>query len=243
MNRLSGKVAIVTGGANGIGAAIVGRFCEEGAQVVIADVDVANGQATAQRSGALFVPANVSDHAAIGRLVEETVTRFGRLTTLVSNAAIFHDSPVERTTRENWQRVLDANLTPTYSLAHFAAPHLRQQPGAAIVIIASAQGMRGFKNFAAYAASKGGQLSLMRALAAELAPQVRVNAISPGTIRSHPAALTLETERAAAAWHMLARIGECVEVANAAVFLASDEASFITGANLPVDGGLTAKGD
>ena len=242
MNRLKGKVAIVTGGAQGIGAVIVQRFREEGAYVVLVDRQRDGGEVTARSTGATFIELDVSDHAAMGRLVGWVVDRFGGVDTVVSNAAIFHHGPVEALTAEAWQEVMAVNLMPAYSLAHFAAPHLRTRPGASIVIISSVQAMVGFHGYPAYAAAKGGLLSLMRQLAVDLAPQVRVNAISPGTIRSHPEALEPAHEQEWAARHLLQRLGEPVEVANAAVFLASDEASFITGHNLVVDGGLTALG-
>ena len=244
MNRLKDKVAIVTGGAHGIGAAITRRFCEEGAHVVIADVNRTDGETLARSAGALFVTVDVSDHDAVGALVGRVVRRHGRLDTVVSNAAIFHAGRAEDISPAAWHAVMDVNLAPTYHLAHFAAPHLRQQPGASLLITASVQGMVGFKAYAAYAAAKGGLLALMRQLAVDLAPQVRVNAISPGTINSHPEQpLDPDIERTWAARHLLARIGLPVEVANAVVFLASDEASFITGHNLVVDGGLTARGE
>lgn len=244
MNRLINKVAIVTGGAHGIGAATVRRFCEEGARVIIADVNRAAGEALAAATGAAFVPVDVSDHASVGDLVEFAVRHYGGLDTIVSNAAVFNAAPIEGMTPDIWNHVIAVNLTATYHLAHFAAPHLRMRAGASMVLISSVQGMLGFKTFAAYAASKGGLIGLMRQLATELAPAVRVNSISPGTIQSNPQTpLDTATEKEWAMKHLVQRIGLPHEVANAALFLASDEASFITGHNLVVDGGYTAKGN
>ena len=244
MNRFKGKVAIVTGGAHGIGAAIVQRFCEEGAHVVIADVNRAGGAALARSTGATFAEVDVANHDAVGRLVELAASQYGHLDVVVSNAAIFHSRLVEKMAPERWNEVLAVNLSATYHLAHFAAPYLRAQPGASIVIISSVQGFVGFKRYSAYAAAKGGLIGLMRQLACELAPGVRVNAISPGTIQSHPETpLKPATEKKWARQHLLRRVGQPVEVANAVVFLASEEASFITGHNLVVDGGLTATGE
>jgi NAD(P)-dependent dehydrogenase (short-subunit alcohol dehydrogenase family) len=244
LNRLKGKVAIVTGGAHGIGAAITRRFSEEGARVVVVDVKRAEGEALAKSLRATFAEVDVADHAAVGRIVEWVVNQHGQLDIVVSNAAVFHAGRVEDMPRDKWQQVLDVNLSPAYHLAHFAAPHLRKQPGAAMVLISSVQALVGFKTYAAYAASKGGLIALTHQLAAELAPDVRVNAISPGTIQSYPESpLKPSTEKRWAAKHLLRRVGQPLEVANAALFLASDEASFITGHNLVVDGGLTVKGE
>jgi NAD(P)-dependent dehydrogenase (short-subunit alcohol dehydrogenase family) len=243
VDRLINKVAIITGGAQGIGAATVRRFCEEGARVIIADVKQAAGEALAAATGAILMPVDVSDHSAVGNLVEFTVRHYGGLDTIVSNAAVFNAAPVEEMTPDIWNHVIAVNLTATYHLAHFAAPHLRARPGASMVLISSVQGMVGFNTYAAYAASKGGLIGLMRQLATELAPVVRVNSISPGTIQSNPETpLDTATEKEWAMKHLLQRIGLPHEVANAALFLASDEASFITGHNLVVDGGLTARG-
>jgi NAD(P)-dependent dehydrogenase (short-subunit alcohol dehydrogenase family) len=242
MGRLVNRVALVSGGAHGIGAAIARRFSEEGARVVIADVNGEVGEPLARDIGATFAVADVSDHAAVGRLVTSVVESHGGLDIVVSNAAIFRGGTVEGTTPQTWRDVMAVNLAPCYHLAHFAVPHLRKRPGASLVIISSVQAIRGFPEWAAYAASKGGLLGLMRQMAVDLAPHVRVNAISPGTIRSYPEQWTSDGEREWAARHLLQRLGEPDEVARAAVFLASDEASFITGHNLVVDGGLTVAG-
>lgn len=243
MSRLAGKVVIVTGGAHGIGAAIVRRFVAEDAQVVIADINWQAGVAQATATGAQFHHVDLSDHEAVGALVESVVADHGGLDVVVSNACIHRAATAEETTPAIWNDVLNVNLTSAYSLVHFATPHLRRRPMASIVIMSSVQALVGFRGFAAYAASKGGLLALMRQLAVDLSPHIRVNAISPGTIRSYPEMLDAASERQWAALHLLNRIGECDEVAGAALFLASDDASFITGHNLVVDGGLTAQGE
>lgn len=242
MSRLKDKVAIVTGGAHGIGAAIVQRFCEEGARVVLVDVNREGGESVAARYGATFSSTDVADHTAVGELIAKTVADFGRLDCVVSNACLHQYASVEQTPPEMWERVLAVNLSASYHLAHFAAPHLRQQPGASIILISSVQAIRGLTSSAAYAASKGGQLGLMHQLAVDLAPQIRVNAILPGTIRSYPETITPEAEKQIGSWHLVGRIGECVEIANGCLFLASDEASFITGHQLVIDGGVSVKG-
>ncbi len=242
MNRLQDKVAIITGGAHGIGAALVQRFCEEGARVISVDVNRESGEKVAQQFGATFVAIDVSDHTAVGELVAQTVHDFGRLDCLVSNACLHKYAHIEKTSPEMWENVIAVNLSATYHLVHHATPHLRKQPGSSIVIISSVQAIQGFKSAAAYATSKGGQLSLMRQLASDLAPDIRVNAILPGTIRSYPESITPEFDKQIGSLHLLGRIGECVEVANGAVFLASDEASFITGHGLVIDGGVSVRG-
>lgn len=242
MNRLKDKVAIVTGGAHGIGAAIVERFCEEGARVVLVDLNETGAEAVAARTGATVSLTDVANYQAVGALIAKTVADFGRLDCVVSKACRHQYAHIEATPPDMWERVMAVNLSASYHLAHHAAPHLRQQPGASIILISSVQAIRGISQSAAYAASKGGQLGLMHQLAVDLAPQIRVNAILPGTIRSYPENITPEDEKQIGSWHLVGRIGECVEVANGCVFLASDEASFITGHELVIDGGASVKG-
>jgi NAD(P)-dependent dehydrogenase (short-subunit alcohol dehydrogenase family) len=242
VDRLRDKVVIVTGGAHGIGAAIVRRCCEEGARVVSVDIDRERGEALAAQGGARFDATDVSDHAAVGELIARTARDFGRLDCIVSNACLHQYASVENTPPEMWERVIAVNLSATYHLAHHGAPQLRKQKGASMVIISSVQAVRGFHNAAAYATSKGGQLALMQQLAADLAPAIRVNAILPGTIRSYPESMDAAQEKYWSDIHALKRIGECVDVANGVVFLASDEASFITGHGLAIDGGASVYG-
>ena len=241
--RLADRVAIVTGAAHGIGQAIATRFATEGAVVVIADIDRERSAAHAARIGGHFVATDVSDEAAVRALMEETEQRFERLDILVSNACIYRGGTAESTTLDAWNALLAVNLTASYLLARHAAPLLRRQTGASIVVLASVQALVGFGGDSAYATAKGGLLAFMRQLAVDLAPAVRVNAISPGTIRSYPERADPDGEARLARLHLLGRIGECDEVAAAAAFLASADASFITGHNLVVDGGLTARGE
>lgn len=242
MKRLEHKVVIVTGGAHGIGAAIVQRFCEEGAKVMLVDTNLPAGSETAALHGATFSHTDVSDHASVGELIAQTILTYGRLDSVVSNACVHQYGHIEETPPDMWQRVLDVNLSASYHLARHAAPHLRRQHGASILLISSVQATRGFKNSAAYATSKAGQLGLMHQLAVDLAPHIRVNAILPGTIRSYPESITPDYENQIGSWHLVGRIGECKEVANGCVFLTSDEASFITGHGLVIDGGVSVKG-
>lgn len=243
MKRLQDKVTLVTGGAHGIGAVIVKRFAEEGAIVISVDINRELGEAKAKEAGAAFMQVDVSNHRAVGEMIEQAVAQQGRLDCIVSNACLhrgYHN--VEAQTFEEWERVMAVNLTATYHLAHFGAKHLRKNAGASIVIISSVNAIRGFHNASAYATSKGGQMALMRQMATDLAPAIRVNAILPGTIRTYPESMTAEAEDVLGRQHLLGRIGEPAEIANGAVFLASDEASFVTGHGLVMDGGFTSQG-
>ena len=237
MALLTGKISIVTGAAHGIGAAIAERFVREGANVIIADINEDAGRQVADRIGALFRQVDVSQADQVQELVEFTQNKLGGLDIIVSNACIHSYEMLENTSMENWNTVLGSNLTPTFCLANKAVPYLKRRPGSSILIIASIMGIRGYKQGAAYTSAKGGQLALMRQLAAELAPNIRVNAISPGTILSNPEKTSSSSLKKFEAKHPLGRMGLCEDVANAAAFLSSSEASYINAHNLVVDGG------
>lgn len=244
MGRLNDKVALITGGAHGIGAALVQRFREEGATVISLDIDRERGAAIAAQHGAHFAATDVADHGAVGALITTVVAQHGRLDCIVSNAVLhagYHH--VVEQPPEEWERVLAINLSATYHLAHFGVPHLQKQPGSSIIIISSVHGARGFPGAAAYATAKGGQLALMRQMAVELAPAVRVNAILPGPIYTYPELTSAEQAQNLARSNPMQRMGQPVEVAHGAVFLASDEAAFITGHGLAIDGGMLAAGE
>lgn len=244
MGRLNDKVALITGGAHGIGAALVQRFREEGATVVSVDIDRQRGEAVAAQHGAYFAATDIADHAAVGALIEAVATQHGRLDCIVSNAVLhagYHH--VVEQPLDAWERVLAINLSATYHLAHFGVPHLQKQPGSSIIIISSVHGVRGFPGASAYATSKGGQLALMRQMATDLAPAIRVNAILPGPIYTYPESMGAEQVANLARSNPMQRMGQPVEVAHGAVFLASEEAAFITGHTLAIDGGILAAGE
>jgi NAD(P)-dependent dehydrogenase (short-subunit alcohol dehydrogenase family) len=256
--RLDGRVAIVTGAAVGIGAAIARRLAREGARVVVADVKVDEGTATVTAlchlgTEALFVKTDVSDAGQALAMVGQAIDAFGRLDVLVNNAGI-PGPPVELDALEpdDWDRVLAVNLRGPFLCAKYAIPHVERSGRGAIVNIASTFGLVGAHTSSAYAASKGGVIALTKQLAVDLGPRgIRVNAVCPGYVyndmdarrtRMTPesAAANLAAREAAAALQPLGRQGSTEEIAAAVAFLASDDAAFVTGAILPVDGGCTA---
>ena len=255
--RLQGKTAIITGGANGIGRATVEAFLREGASVTIADRDTETGTALASQSGqALFIETDVSDDDAVARLVTGTLEHFGSLDTLVHCAGVGIAGTIVGTEPTRWQRVMDVNLTSLYRTCHEAVPHMLDR-GGSVVTIASVQGMFGWPGFAAYAASKAGMFGMIRQMAVEYAEQnIRFNAISPGAIATELGVNTDKLEPGFAAEPepdaangssepaprpRLLAAGKAEDIANAALFLASDEAAYISGQNLVVDGVMTCR--
>jgi meso-butanediol dehydrogenase / (S,S)-butanediol dehydrogenase / diacetyl reductase len=245
-----GRVAVVTGGARGIGAATAAALAATGASVVIADVEVEAGQATARDLNCDFVEADVSRAADVDALMRAAAQRLGRLDVLVNNAGIVLAKSALDTSEEEWDRVLAVNLKGAWLCARAAAPLMARGGGGSIVNVASNAGLVGFPNAAAYCASKGGLAHLTKALALDLAPLgIRVNAVCPGHTRTPMAesfvAAQADPETFLADFvgrqHPLGRMAEPEEIARSIRFLAGDEASFITGAVLPADGGYTAR--
>ncbi|AXY42502.1 MULTISPECIES: SDR family NAD(P)-dependent oxidoreductase [Halomonas] len=246
--RMQGKRVIVTGGASGIGLASVERCLEEGASVVIADLESSDGSARAAALDArhtgrcLFKACDVTDTAQVDRLFAETESELGGVDAVFSNAGIGGIAPSDEVSDEEFLRIIDINLNGVFRVARAALRVMYRQGSGSIVNCASILGVFGQSQTAAYTAAKGGVVNMTRALAIEAAPKgVRVNAIGPGYIDT-PLLAELDDEllQGLIGLHPLGRLGRSEEVANAFLFLASDEASFVTGAHLMVDGGFTA---
>jgi NAD(P)-dependent dehydrogenase (short-subunit alcohol dehydrogenase family) len=245
--RFENKTAIITGGASGIGRAAALRFAHEGAQVVIGDLNVDGGRATAglieeQGGSALFAEINVSDSKQMKELISVTVETFGKLDILFNNAGIGNPNVKSvDLAEEEWDQIIDINLKGVFLGIKSAVPEMKKTGGGAIINTSSLLGIKGQKYLAAYNASKAGIILLTKNAALEYGRDgIRVNAIAPGVIDTKIIDGWKNDERK---WpiisraNALGRIGTPEEVADAVLFLASDEASFITGATLSVDGG------
>jgi NAD(P)-dependent dehydrogenase (short-subunit alcohol dehydrogenase family) len=253
--RLANKISIITGAGAGIGEGVALRFAEEGSRLVLADiseesVNAVAAQVAAMGAEVIAVVGDISCEDDARRISDAAVERFGGIDILVNNAANFTTVSVESATLRDWQKVLGVNVIGTAFVAKHAIPHIRKRGKGSIVNVSSTSALMAQPDFATYNTSKGALLSMTICMALDLAPSnIRVNSICPGCI------LTSATERewirmglTKEQWiaemspqHMLNRVGDPREVANAILFFASDEASFITGAHLMVDGGRIAK--
>lgn len=246
MARFDGKVALITGGASGIGAATARRLASEGARVMLADLNLDPASAIADELGSDVAAASavdVREWEAVRAVTDETAERFGRLDIVFSNAGIGAGAPTVDLDPKVWQDVIAVDLHSIFYGAKAAIPHLRRAGGGSIVNTASISGLGGDYLLGPYNAAKGGVVNYTRALAIELAPEIRVNAVCPGPIDTplagpliaHPE-VSAEYARAIPA----GRVGTPEEVAAVVAFLASDDASYVSGAMIPVDGALTA---
>ncbi len=247
--RFGGRVALVTGGASGIGAATARRLRAEGARVAIGDLNESLGTALAKElgaetGGALFQAADVADLASVERLVEATAARFGRLDVLVNNAGIGSFGETPDLDPEQWHRVIAVDLHSVFYGCRAAIPHLRRAGGGAIVNTASISGLGGDQGFAAYNAAKGAVVNYTRTLAVDHGKEgIRTNAVCPGPIDTPLATVLMQSETIVGEYRRsipLGRVGRADEVAAAIAFLASDDASYVNGVCLEVDGGLLA---
>jgi NAD(P)-dependent dehydrogenase (short-subunit alcohol dehydrogenase family) len=248
--RLKDRVALVTGGGSGIGKATAELFAREGARVAVADCaqDSASEvvrEIRADGGEGFFVQTDVSDSAQVARMVEAVLQAYGRIDVLFNGAGVLYYGTVLETDEQAWNRVLSINLTGTYLCCRAVLPHMIRQGGGSIINVASTVGAHdACANAVAYVTSKGGVTLFTKAMAIDHAKQgVRVNALVPGAtdtpmIRK---ALSAEALDALAASHPIGRLGRPEELAKAVLFLASDEASFVTGTAMYVDGGQTAK--
>jgi len=254
----TGSVVIVTGGANGIGRAICQGFARAGANLLCLDVNSDAGKELAGQDNGpgviVFRECNIAKAGECRAAVEDAVARWGGLDIICNNAGIQPTSsylPVHELSEEMWDAILDVNLKSTYFMSHYGIPHLKERGGGTIINTASVQGMASANHVSAYAASKGGLISLTRQLALDYGvDNIRVLGVAPGTIDTGMARLyqTYTEEELAAMhedWakrHPIGRYGEPNEIAQVVMFLASDYASFMTGETVCVDGGLMAKG-
>ena len=244
MKLLEKRVAVVTGAAQGIGLAIASTFAIHGASLVIADLNLeaaqdAKAKLEALGAKALAVRVDVRDPAQVQHMVETTVSELGSLDVLVNNAGITRDATLRKMTLDDWQLVIDVHLKGTFLGTQAAAAVMRQQKCGAIVNISSISGKVGFVGQTNYSAAKAGIIGLTKAAAKELAPHgVRINAVQPGLIRTAMTeALRQDIWNQKVSEVPMGRAGEPEEVENAVLFLASDLASYITGAVLEVTGG------
>ena len=233
----NGKVAIVTGAGHGIGAATARALAAQGWQVVCADIDGDGAATVAASIAAAAIQCDVGNELDVERLVALVRSRFGRIDAIVSNAGIGGFAPLSKTTLADWNRVLATNLTATFLLSKIAAADLQRKSGS-IVVIASTRAHMSEPDTLAYSASKGGLVALTHALAITLAPQVRVNCISPGWIDTGRHGALKPSDHAQ---HPAGRVGRPEDVAAAVCYLLSDAATFVTGTELIVDGGMTRK--
>jgi NAD(P)-dependent dehydrogenase (short-subunit alcohol dehydrogenase family) len=253
MARLSGKSAIVTGGASGIGKAIAQLFLEEGAHVVIADINkdllAATTKELAKAGTVSSIVADVRSMADAGRIVQQAVDRHGGLDILVCNAGITSVMPIEQLGEDEWDRVLATNVKGMFTMVKHAIPEMIKRRGGKIVTLGSEMGIVAVPESPAYNASKGAVIMFTKSIAVDLIRHnIRVNSLCPGITRTPLLQAeidnSLEPEKVAAAqatWAPIMRVAEAREIAQGALFLASDESSFAVGSCLVLDGGFTAK--
>lgn len=247
---LENKIAVVTGAGSGIGAASALRFAMSGAKVVVADIRAHKAEqcvADIEDAGGVAIPCtvNVSDAASVEAMVSHCVSHFGRIDVLFNNAGTLRPGNAVDLSVEDWDFVMGVNVRSVFLGAKYAVPHMQEQGYGSIINTASISGLHGDGNAVVYAASKAAVINLTRAMSTDHAPQgIRVNAICPGTIStppvqrmmSDPQALELNLKA-----HALGRLGLAEEIANVAAWLASDEASFVSGEAIVADGGLRAR--
>jgi NAD(P)-dependent dehydrogenase (short-subunit alcohol dehydrogenase family) len=249
--KLKDKVAIITGSSKGIGEGIARVFSKEGANVVVVCRHEGEGRKMAEELGgdqgrAVFIKTDVTDNISIKNMIDKTIDIFGKLDILVNNAGYHISKNIEETSEDEWEFIINTNLRSTFLCSKYAIPHLRKTKGN-IINISSMVGLVGQPNAGAYSATKGGQISMSKGMAIDFAPDgIRVNVICPGWIQTplvddwfsqqpDPEA----SKKYIYDQHPLGRIGTIEECGKAALYLASDDAAFVTGITLNIDGGVT----
>jgi NAD(P)-dependent dehydrogenase (short-subunit alcohol dehydrogenase family) len=253
MNRVKGKVAIITGGAGGLGKAHALLLAKEGARVVVTDTDDAQGKKVAdeinkQGGEAIFIRHDVSKEIEWNRVISETLEQFGKLDILVNNAGVNLWKKIEDTSLEEWRWLMSVNLDGVFLGTKYAMGAMKKSGGGSIINISSVAGIVGTLDTSAYHASKGGVRIFTKAAALECSKagydyNIRVNSVHPGVIKTRMVEELLNDEekrKTALSWHPIGHFGEPEDVANGVLYLASDESKFITGAELVIDGGWTA---
>lgn len=245
--RVEGKVALVTGAASGIGEGTALLLAREGAAVAVVDVDVEGGKrttATIVREGgrAIFIRADVGKTAQVKRMIERTASAFGRLDIIHNNAIWFRNGKATELDEKDWDRTLDVGLKTVFLSAKYGVPVMRETGGGTIVNTASVHSLVSFEEHTAYDAAKAGLLGLTRVLALDFGPDIRVNSVLPGAVLTPLwKGISKADRRRFADMVPAKRLGTPEDIASAVLFLASEEASFITGTSLVVDGGLIAR--
>ncbi len=251
--KLDGRVAVITGGTSGIGRATAALFAKEGAAVALTGRSRERGEEVAQdilRAGgrALFIRADVRVADDCRRVVEHTLERFGRIDVLFNNAGVFHPKTVPECTEEEWDETIDSSLKGAFLMSKYVLPSMIERGSGSIIHNSSGWGIQGGNRAAAYCAAKGGLVVMAKAMAIDHGPdRIRVNCVCPGDVETPM--LTDDAQKRGMAWddyhagasdRPMGRIGTPEEIARAVLFLASDDASFITGESLVVDGGGVA---
>lgn len=245
--KLENKVAIVTGASSGLGLAIANKFLEEGAKVVFSDINEDKGnEIVSQKNNSVFIKCNITDSEQVDNLIKKTVETFGRVDVMVNNAGIAAMAPIVSMSNEDWQKVIDVNLTGVFYGVRAAGKYMKDNNiNGSIINMTSILGINGFNNAVSYCAAKGGVNQITRTAAMEFAPHdIRVNAVAPGFIKTGMTEEALKDDgfrNLIESSTPLGHVGEPIDIANAVFYLANEDSKYVTGSIIYVDGGWTAR--